>query len=143
METYPRDRNRFRHDSKYNNAADCAKNGGKWINFSNYLEKEPKYTNQASCEQAGLMWTFAYRSEDVVDHLGNIRKQCVVPLKEPDCLAAPYSRSNHLGNGVDLAPLTYRWKLPYYPSQQQQSCFLRIRYARPPRSLHQIRRWER
>ena len=49
-------------------------------------------------------------------------------LKAPDCRQAPWSRSNHLGNGRDGVPLNYTWVLPYFPSMETQRCVFRIRY---------------
>ena len=56
-----------------------------------------------------------------------MNKQCLVGLDAPACREAPFSRDNHLGNGVDLEPLNYTWKLPFFPSETQQRCVLRIR----------------
>jgi len=35
---------------------------------------------------------------------------------------------NHLGNGRGGQPLSYKWKLPHFPSGNTHRCFLRIRY---------------
>lgn len=129
MERYPNDRRRFRHDSIYNNKPDCTGHGGEWIEYHNYLETVPQHRIQGSCEAAGYKWVYAYRSDDYDDDFDEIKKKCVVPLKKPECRVAPYSRSNHLGNGKGITPLTYRWNLPNYPSQKEQRCFLRIRYG--------------
>ena len=94
------------------------------------METAPQYTSQGSCEGAGYKWVYAYRSDDYDDDEDQIKKKCVVPLEKPECRVAPYSRSNHLGNGKGITPLTYRWKLPNYPSKKEQRCFLRIRYGK-------------
>ena len=128
MEKYKRT-NDYKHDSIYNTRADCENHGGEWINYHNYLEKDTSKTSEASCKSAGKAWVYAYRSDDYDEDNGAIKKKCVVPLTKPECDVAPYSRSNHLGNGNGITPLTYRWKLPYFPSQKEQRCFLRIRYS--------------
>lgn len=125
MEKYQRDPNHYRHDSPYNNENDCENHGGKWVNFYNYLEKAPQHTNQASCTAAGYKWDYGYRSEE----FDELKKSCFVQLEAPECKVAPYSRSNHLGNGDGITPLTYKWKLPHFPSNKEQRCFLRIRYV--------------
>ncbi|XP_028415055.1 protein DD3-3-like [Dendronephthya gigantea] len=124
MERYEKDRGNYKHDSKHNNRQDCASHGGLWVNFHNYLEKMTQYTDEGSCSRAGYKWGYGYRSEDFED----MRKFCFVPLEKPECELAPYSRSNHLGNGAGITPLTYKWKLPNFPSKEEQRCFLRIRY---------------
>lgn len=44
---------------------------------------------------------------------------------KPDCLPAPWSRDNHLGNGFDGNTNRYNWTIPNDPNP---SCVLRIRY---------------
>ena len=127
MEKYSPNGKDFKHDSIYNNEHDCTSHGGQWIEYHNYLEAAPQHKSQASCEAAGNKWVYAYRSDDYDDDEYTIKKKCVVPLEKPKCRAAPYSRSNHLGNGYAITPLTYRWRLPNFPSQKEQRCFLRIR----------------
>jgi len=46
-------------------------------------------------------------------------------IPAPECIRAPYSRDNHLGNGVDGFPNTYNWTIPNHFHDQ---CTLRIRY---------------
>ena len=128
MQKYPAQTRYYKHDSIYNNKFDCESHGGEWINYYNYLEEASEHTNLADCEQAKYKWVFAYRSDKFDKDENSIKRKCVVPLKAPECLEAPYSRSNHLGNGAGITPLTYRWKLPHFPSKKPQRCFLRIRY---------------
>ena len=47
----------------------------------------------------------------------------------PDCEAAPWSRINHLGNGVNGKMNTYTWRIPDdYPEIFDKKCVVRIRY---------------
>lgn len=46
-------------------------------------------------------------------------------MAPPECRPAPYSRDNHLGNGVDGVANTYNWTIPNTPSPR---CVLRLRY---------------
>ena len=59
----------------------------------------------------------------------NAWKKCLVKLPKPECVRAPESRPNHLGNGENVVPLTYNWSLPHFPSGQAQRCVLRIRFV--------------
>jgi len=43
----------------------------------------------------------------------------------PDCVGAPMSRDNHLGNGLSGAANTYNWTIP---NDENDFCVLRIRY---------------
>jgi len=46
-------------------------------------------------------------------------------LPAPECLPAPFSRDNHLGNGVGGYPNGYNWTIPNTPAER---CVLRLRY---------------
>lgn len=46
-------------------------------------------------------------------------------LPPPECLEAPYSRDNHLGNGLDGEMNHYVWTIPDDP---HENCVLRLRY---------------
>ncbi|XP_060579853.1 protein DD3-3-like [Ruditapes philippinarum] len=117
-----------KHSSRWNNEKQCTDNGGQWILFHNYLEAAKRYTTEGSCVSASngnvkYIWAVPYDAEDVT------KKQCLVALETPDCYDAPWSRSNHLGNGRgDGQPLTYTWTLPYFPSGHEHKCVLRMRY---------------
>lgn len=134
MELYPKTRRnpetRWRHASKHNNHDACEANGGKWIDFQNYLEISKK--TETLCKGESDIWTIPYRSENIDQLEGENPekwKKCLVKLPKPDCTEAPRTRTNHLGNGKGIVPLTYNWILPHFPSGQEQRCVLRIRYV--------------
>jgi len=108
-----------RHWSKHNNKAACEAAGGTWTEFHNYLEVDTTKTSKVACEAAGNIW--GKRIFNPVD-------ACLVPLPEVDCRASEWSRVNHLGNGREAEPLTYRWTIPHFPSGENQKCVLRLRY---------------
>lgn len=113
--------------SRWRTQEDCQNNGGRWVALYNYLEKAPQYRIKADCERASngavqYIWGVPYDTSDFS------QEECLVKLKAPDCLEAPWSRSNHLGNGVDGQALTYNWVLPYFPSAETKRCVFRIRY---------------
>jgi hypothetical protein len=115
-----------KHWSRWNNEAECVKNGGKWTELFNYLEKAPQYKDQKSCESQSkdnlvYRWAIGFDSKTSV-------KECLVMLNKPECLQAEWTRSNHLGNARNGEPATYKWRLPYFPSQRLQKCAFRIRY---------------
>lgn len=68
-----------------------------------------------------------------LDKNGENGKWLEVPAKgipAPDCLAAPYSRDNHLGNGLGGYPNVYNWTIPDDPEMRGNSvgCIIRQRY---------------
>jgi hypothetical protein len=127
----------FRHVSVFSNKEDCENNNGFWVSFSNYLEEYPQYQTEAKCKagsssQIPLKWDIPYRSEDIDklkmtgDNVESL-KRCLVALVPPECTKAPYTRSNHLGNGDGVVPLRYDWAIPHFPSGHPQRCVIRIR----------------
>ncbi|XP_052782188.1 protein DD3-3-like [Mya arenaria] len=126
VETWPSGNRKS--SSRWNNEAECTQNSGKWVELSNYLEKAPAFTSEAFCLSASssstrYMWSVPYDADNVD------KPECLVALPELECSAAPWSRSNHLGNGRgDGQPLTYTWTLPYFPSGHEHKCVLRMRY---------------
>ena len=130
---YNEQTNQWRHASKYNNKKDCETNKGKWVEFHHYLEEVDREKSQCTRLPCGrrLIWAVPYRSENLDLFKGNDPekwKRCLLALDSPDCREAPYSRSNHLGNGKGVVTLSYPWNLPYFPSGKEQKCVLRIRY---------------
>ncbi|CAG5125431.1 unnamed protein product [Candidula unifasciata] len=112
------------NSSRYNNEASCRQNGGVWNLLYSYLEKAPDKRSQAACDATkvtGLTYKWAVPFDGTVP-------ECLVLLDKPDCREAPWSRSNHLGNGVHGLPLNYTWTLPNFPSGKIKSCVFRIRY---------------
>ncbi|XP_028403203.1 protein DD3-3-like [Dendronephthya gigantea] len=121
--------NKWRHASQYNNKADCEANNGIWVTFHNYLEETD--LSEAQCTGEKYIWGIPYRSEKLDQLKGTdpeVWKKCLVALPKPECGPAPYSRSNHLGNGEGVVALNYPWKIPRFPSGVEQKCVLRIRY---------------
>ena len=122
VEYYPGGKVR-KHWSKYNNAKDCTDNGGKWMMFTNFLEKmPPQYNKEKSCKDAGDRFVWA------IPH-GSDKPQCLVKLDEPYCGQAPWTRDNHLGNTPEGVTPNFTWTIPNFPSGQAQLCVFRIRYS--------------
>ena len=131
---YNEEGNPWRHASQYNNKKDCEKRGGKWVMFHNYLEEidlgKDECTNLPNGRR--LIWAIPYRSEKLDQFKGSDPEQwkrCLVSSSPPYCSYAPYTRSNHLGNGLRVRSASYPWTLPYFPSGVEQSCTLRIRFV--------------
>ena len=107
--------------------------------FTNFLEERPQYTTKEECEKANttdvpLIWGVPYVSEGVEEALEMDlktylpKKSCLVKLPEVDCRKATYTRVNHLGNAGNALPFNYTWVLPYFPSNLEKRCVVRIRY---------------
>ena len=114
----------YKHWSPHNNRADCELRGGEWMEFHNFLERAPQHTTKEECVGA---------SDEHVKYIwgrpmGDPVLQCLVALHEPECVEAPWSRPNHLGNTKSTGePVNYEWKLPHFPSGISQRCVLRVR----------------
>ena len=76
-----------------------------------------KYNNKPQCESNNGRWV------QVPAH----------NIAAPECIQAPWSRVNHLGNGRHGQPNTYNWTLPYInlpggEKNQTFRCVVRLRY---------------
>jgi len=117
--------NQHRHYSGAETPENCEKVGGKWHDFYNYLEINPTKTTEAACNALpGHKWAIPYRN--AADN--RLQEKCLVLLKAPECKPSPFSRHNHLGNGVDLEALRYEWNLPNFSHETSKKFVLRIRY---------------
>lgn len=128
MENWP-NTNTPKHYSKYNNKADCEDNKGVWKEFHSFLEKAKAYKTKTNCEAQNQKATNQAQKVAYVWALPiyGQKEECLVKLDKPFCKASPFSRDNHLGNGVDLEQLAANWQLPYFPSSVEQRCVLRLR----------------
>ena len=122
MEYYPGGKLR-KQWSKYNNPKDCTDNGGKWMTFTNYLEKFPwsQYNTEKACLGDGkgrYIWAIP---------LGQDKPMCLVKLDEPYCGQAPWTRDNHLGDTPEGFMPNFTWTIPNFPSAYAQNCIFRIR----------------
>ena len=137
LEYYNSKTDGFRHYSVHNNKADCERNRGFWVSFSNYLEEYPQHKTEQECKRASskklrLIWAIPYRSEDI-DNLKmtgdkvESLKRCLVKLNPPNCKKTPHTRTNHLGNAHKVVPFRYTWVIPHFPSGHKQRCVIRLR----------------
>ena len=99
---------------------------GTWFAQWSYLEVDANHDNQGACE--------GDRSGGFTRKWAKINYQasaesCLVLPPAPECLQAPWSRVNHLGNGRDGVALNYDWVLPHFPSGDIQRCVFRMRWV--------------
>lgn len=93
------------------------------------------YNNQASCE-ANAQPKVDDNGEPVVEDdkpvmdltwvVDGAHNKDYPFIQKPECMAAPWSRYNHLGNGIDGYALNYDWKLPRFT--EDMTCAFRLRY---------------
>ncbi|CAK8683460.1 unnamed protein product [Clavelina lepadiformis] len=125
-----------KHWSTANNPEACADKGGQWVEYHNYLELAPDFAaSEANClaQNNGntgkvlYKWGKPYDVQKIVNH-EEILDTCFVAAPPLDCQPADWSRVNHLGNGRDGQPLSYKWTLPYFPGHKDKRCVFRMRY---------------
>lgn len=71
-----------------------------------------RYNQKATCEENGGRWV----------EVGSWNKETV------QCLQAPWSRVNQLGNGRYGQANTFNWTIPFLDSTGDQKCVVRLRY---------------
>lgn len=114
--------------SRWNNKVECEAANGKWLAFHNFLERAPQFTNERSCLNAAKQTKIPYIWGLPSDTKNIDKYECLVGVDPIVCKKAPYSRVNHLGNGVSKKANTFTWTLPHFPSGKEQRCVFRIRY---------------
>jgi len=136
VEYYPDSQIR-KHYSTANNELDCAKSGGNWTEFFNFLEIIPNVNSESDCRESAsdlnkefgeeVIWNIPYLDGEA-RHLVPAKK-CLVLAPEILCEKAPWSRANHLGNGKDDDLPNFKWNLPHFHFLDgAKECVLRIRY---------------
>lgn len=136
---------RWSFKSKWNNALDCAREGGEWVLFSSCIDILCNITTEQQCNDYSknfphlpTRWGICYGSygaKDFSSHLkmSQQKRRCMVLPPPPKCKVAPTSRPNHLGNGENVHALRHSWILPYMPRAAKYNvsmrCVFRIRYA--------------
>ena len=128
----------FQHFSKFNNPKECRRNRGTWVEFTSFLEERPQYTSRVRCAAAStkdvpLVWGIPYVSDELESlelYRGRCKPKasCLVAVPELECKKADYSRANHLGNVGNVVAMGHKWTIPYFPSNNEKRCVLRIRY---------------
>jgi len=112
-----------KRSSRFNVAADCVKNNGKWKEVYHFLEKDPALQSKHYCEKkANRVWGTPR------DALDPDQEACLVLPPKLICQKAPFTRTNHLGNTPDATPANFTWRLPHFPSGKTKICAMRIRY---------------
>jgi len=126
-----------KHWSESNNPEDCEEEGGTWVEFEQALEYAPRLRNKQNCEAEnteitkarGLVykWGIAYVPSDIVEKK-DVEEKCFVQAPPVECIVTDFGRVNHLGDGPDGERSGFKWKLPYFPSGEEQRCVTRLRY---------------
>ena len=95
-----------------------------YINYKFYILelKDETSCKAQSTATTTYQWGVPYDSKDF-NH-----KECFILLSPPACHKTDWTRSNHLGNTEKGSPPTFKWELPYFPSNRIQTCVFRIRY---------------
>ncbi|XP_028403206.1 protein DD3-3-like isoform X2 [Dendronephthya gigantea] len=120
---------RIKYD-EHNNAFACSQGGGKWLEYSNFLEILPNINTEGECKSYDrgnpnirTRWAIPYFPGDIKHKV-----MCLVLPPKVKCSVAPTSRPNHLGNGENVIAMRHQWILPYFPSGETQRCVFRLRY---------------
>ena len=95
----------YKHASRWNNEADCVERGGQWYEFYDYKNILDQITSSADCTSVGtgidsadLIWGYPKRFG--VERHQLPEEKCLVLPDALDCKQAPWTRANHLGNGI-------------------------------------------
>jgi len=121
--------NQESHYSNYNNREDCLTRGGKWLEFTQFLDILDDATTEAACNakktdhpQSIIEWARPMNFGQ------GTQKRCLVKPPPIECAEMPFGRVNHLGNGAGLEEIGYNWAIPHFPSGRTMGAVFRTRY---------------
>lgn len=124
--TPPRNRPSESCVASYISKESCEKGGGAWTKvLINYKEKLSE--NNGACPGIQSVKGVAYEAHTITQGTGN-DEQYVVKVDKPQVIYAPSTVVNHNGLNMQGKFSSYKWKVPFFPSQTIQRCVLRIRY---------------
>lgn len=117
--------------AKYITAESCKAAGGSWTKFiTNYMEKTAGVLS--TCHDVGnikLARGVPYESHKLSQGSDNTL-QFVLLQKTPDVIYAESTVVNHNGMNMEGKFSSYKWKVPFFPSNTTQRCVLRLRWGR-------------
>jgi len=124
--TPPRNRPSESCVASYISKESCEKGGGAWTKvLINYKEKLSE--NNGACPGIQSVKGVAYEAHTIPQGKEN-DEQYVVKVDKPQVIYAPSTVVNHNGLNMQGKFSSYKWKVPFFPSQTIQRCVLRIRY---------------
>ncbi|KAJ7333542.1 hypothetical protein OS493_017080 [Desmophyllum pertusum] len=134
QKTCPRTSNRNRPAEKcvasYITKESCENGGGDWVKVTtNYKEKYSENSANSACANKfqTVIKGVAYEPHLIAQGADG-QEQDLVKADPPEVIYAPSTVVNHNGMNMQGKFSSYKWKVPYFPSQTIQRCVLRIRY---------------
>ena len=123
--TPPRNRPSESCVASYISKESCEAGGGTWTKVHiNYKEKSSD--NSATCDGIQTFNGVAYEPHKITQGSEN-DAQDLIKVDKPAVIYAPSTVVNHNGINMEGKFSSYKWKVPYFPSQTIQRCVLRIR----------------
>ena len=111
--------------ASYISKRSCEAGRGKWTKVHvNYKEKSSD--NKAACDSIQTFKGVAYEAHKITQGTEK-DEQDLVKVDRPAVIYAPSTVVNHNGLNMEGKFSSYKWKVPYFPSQTIQRCVLRIR----------------
>ena len=111
--------------ASYISKESCENGGGNWTKVHiNY--KEMLSDNSGACASVQTVKGVAYEPHTVTQGTDK-DQQDLVKVDKPEVIYAPSTVVNHNGMNMQGKFSSYKWKVPYFPSQKIQRCVLRIR----------------
>ena len=111
--------------ASYISKKSCEAGEGTWTKVHiNYKEKSSE--NKGACDGIQTVKGVAYEPHKITQGSEN-NEQDLVKVNKPEVIYAPSTVVNHNGINMNGKFSSYKWKVPYFPSQIIQRCVLRIR----------------
>jgi len=100
-----------------------ARNADKNSKVDQHFRKYPVPQTEEECEDYASTLDSAGKKYEITAKWVTVDEH---DIPVPECIQSPYSRDNHLGNGIGGFPNSYNWTIP--GDIEADQCVLRIRY---------------
>ena len=122
----PRNRRSSSCVASYISKESCENGGGKWTKVHINYKETHSLNNSGVCDNVQTIKGVAYEPHSVTQG-SDKDQQVLVKVDKPEVIYAPSTVVNHNGMNMQGKFSSYKWKVPYFPSQKIQRCVLRIR----------------
>ena len=105
----------------------CEKGGGNWVTVkTQFKEKLPVNLDRTCASKFQTVRGLAYEPHLITQGTEGSEED-LVKADQPEVTYAPSTVVNHNGMNMEGKFSSYKWKIPYFPSNSIQRCVLRIR----------------
>ena len=123
----PRNRRALKCVASFITKESCENGGGTWKKVITHFNEKLSVNSYNTCaNKVRSVKSLAYKPHLITQGTDGSEDDLVV-ADPPEIIYAPSTVVNHNGMNMEGKFSSYKWKVPYFPSNSIQRCVLRIR----------------